>query len=82
MKKKFQLLVYGGGTRLSGRHIDTIAPPETTTLTTMVSCDSMSVGTDPLMYEDRGGGGDCIPSLPRCVCPKVMDMGPFWAPDE
>ena len=34
----------------------------------------------------RGGGGspggDSIPSLPGCVCPKVMDMGPFWASSE
>ena len=22
-----------------------------------------------------GEGGNFIPSLPRCVCPKVMDMG-------
>ena len=28
------------------------------------------------------GGGDFIPSLPGCVCPKVMDMGPFWASSE
>ena len=27
-----------------------------------------------------GGGGDYIPSLLGCVCSKVMDMGPFWAP--
>ena len=26
-----------------------------------------------------GGGGDSIPSLPGCVCPKVMDMDPFLA---
>ena len=29
-----------------------------------------------------GGGGDFIPSLPGCVCPKVMDMGPFLASSE
>ena len=27
-------------------------------------------------------GGNSIPSLPGCVCPKVMDMGPFWASSE
>ena len=25
----------------------------------------------------RARGGDSIPSLPRCVCPKVKDMGPY-----
>ena len=25
---------------------------------------------------------DFIPSLPGCVCPKVMDMGPFLASSE
>ena len=29
-----------------------------------------------------GGGGDFIPSLPICVCPKVMDMSPFLASSE
>ena len=31
-----------------------------------------------------GGGGDFIQRYPGCVCvcPKVMDMGPFSAPSE
>ena len=29
-----------------------------------------------------GGGGDLVLSLPGCVCPKVKDMGPFWASRE
>ena len=32
-----------------------------------------------------GGGegvGDFVLSLPRCVCPKVKDMGPFLASRE
>ena len=27
-------------------------------------------------------GGDLVLSLPGCVCPKVKDMGPFWASRE
>ena len=29
-----------------------------------------------------GGGGDLVPTMPRCLCPKVMDMGPFSASGE
>ena len=29
-----------------------------------------------------GGGGDMVPTMPRCVCPKVKDMGPFLASRE
>ena len=29
-----------------------------------------------------GGGGDLVLTMPRCVCPKVKDMGPFWASRE
>ena len=29
-----------------------------------------------------GGGGDLVPTMPGCVCPKVKDMGPFLAPRE
>ena len=25
------------------------------------------------------GGGHLVPTMPRCVCPKVKDMGPFSA---
>ena len=34
------------------------------------------------VHNSGGGGGDFIPSLPGCVCPKLMDMGPFRAPSE
>ena len=27
-------------------------------------------------------GGDLVSTLPGCVCPKVKDMGPFWASRE
>ena len=30
----------------------------------------------------RARGGDLVLSLPGCVCPKVKDMGPFWASRE
>ena len=42
------------------------------------------LGYSSLFIEDSqpGGGGDFIPSLPGCVCPKVMDMGPFLASSE
>ena len=23
-------------------------------------------------------GGDLVPSMPACVCPKVKDIGPFF----
>ena len=29
-----------------------------------------------------GGGGDLVPTMPGCVCPKVKDMGPFSASRE
>ena len=29
-----------------------------------------------------GGGGHLVPTMPRCVCPKVKDMGPFSASRE
>ena len=29
-----------------------------------------------------GGGGDLVPTMPECVCPKVNDMGPFSASGE
>ena len=25
----------------------------------------------------EGGGGDLVPTMPGCVCPKEKDMGPF-----
>ena len=28
------------------------------------------------------GGGDLVPTMPGCVCPKVKDMGPFSASSE
>ena len=28
------------------------------------------------------GGDDLVLRLPGCVCPKVKDMGPFWASRE
>ena len=30
----------------------------------------------------EGGGGDVVRTMPRCVCPKVKDMGPFLASRE
>ena len=34
-------------------------------------------------FEEGGGapgsGGDLVPTIPGCVCPKVKDMGPFSA---
>ena len=30
----------------------------------------------------QGGGGDLVQTMPRCVCPKVKDMGPFSASSE
>ena len=26
----------------------------------------------------QGGGGDLVPTMPRCACPKVKDMGSFF----
>ena len=26
-----------------------------------------------------GGGGDLVPTILRCVCSKVKDMGPFFS---
>ena len=26
--------------------------------------------------------GDLVPTMPRCVCPKVKDMGPFSVSGE
>ena len=27
-------------------------------------------------------GGDLVPTMPGCVCPKVKDMGPFSTSSE
>ena len=33
--------------------------------------------------QPRGaGGGELVATMPGCVCPKVKDMGPFWASRE
>ena len=32
--------------------------------------------------KDLKGGGDLVPTMPGCVCPKVKDMGPFSASRE
>ena len=29
-----------------------------------------------------GGGGDLVPTMPGCVCPKVKDMGSFSASSQ
>ena len=32
----------------------------------------------PGFFRDvRARGGDVVPTMPGCVCPKVKDMGPF-----
>ena len=44
-----------------------------------VSCcfpDLITVSMNP------GGGGDFNSSMPGCVCPKVKDVGPFFASSE
>ena len=33
-------------------------------------------------HTHKARGGDLVLSLPGCVCPKVKDMGPFWASRE
>ena len=29
-------------------------------------------------WREGGGGGVLAPNRPRCVCPNVKDMGPFF----
>ena len=44
-----------------------------------------SVQSQPLTLTGTcvpGGGGDFIPSLPGCVCPRVNDIGPLLASSE
>ena len=38
--------------------------------------------TSPWLPGPPGGGGDLVPTMPGCVCPKVKDMGPFSASRE
>ena len=41
-----------------------------------------SSGGSILTRVTGGGGGDLVPTMPGCVCPKVKDMGPFSASKE
>ena len=45
---------------------------------------SEGIRVDGLQTRGRGGGGgvNLVPTMPRCVCPKVKDMGPFSASRE
>ena len=47
----------------------------------IVTCQTGdTVGTEGTLGLGRGGGGgDLVPTMPRCVCPKVKEMVNFSA---
>ena len=47
-----------------------IEKPEGWGSTGCISLDSSTLGV---------GGGDLVPTMPGCMCPKVKDIGPFSA---